>query len=390
MERLCDGLMSRDASVSDFAAETAADLLSDQFYDAPEHYAALQSALGWAVNLHGLSPHRERLDVELNPPEVKEARLHAAQADVQRRLEIRTGLDAVEAATASGDPEAILAELRHALPDVEADLLRVSIIERWREGHADLWLAALAGLALEAIDGPEDAKLIRLCLHWPLREGEPALVTAIVGHLARRFGKLDDWIEAEASEIDLRHAAKRLGDSAPHLSSFLTRVEDRRIDLLGLAIAARLQAEELRSDGGDAGQLALDLYRLCVPGEARLVGPVRAFMAKRREQPAWRKALLQLECMTVDHFGAQGQLGCYDFDYLRALLSDALRDADGTIADVAAHWAARLVKRGYFTGRENMAMLQIAVEEAPRYFHVVPPGFAALEAALKAHLDTTV
>ncbi|UYO00946.1 MAG: hypothetical protein KIT02_07020 [Devosia sp.] len=213
VERLCAGLVSPDAGVSDFSAVQAADLIGDYFFDSPEHHARLQTALDQAVWLHGPSANYDWLDEALSPHQVQAERQRMAEMGVARQGEVMAGVDALVRATSTQDPEVALAELRAILPDMPPDLLRVALTQRWQVDRAPVALVALVGLALEALQAPEvDGKLVQSCLAWPLREGPPEMVAGAVRVLEQHFSRADPWLERQWSIAELERAAARIDE----------------------------------------------------------------------------------------------------------------------------------------------------------------------------------
>lgn len=383
LNRLCDAIMSPEASVSSMAASTATSLLDGHFYNGPEHRLRLHAALDWAGNVHGESYAYRWLAEQLQPPEAAPERAAEAPANAERQRTINDRIARLASTIATPDPEIALVELRMLLPDTPAEALRVALIARWKDGHAVVCLAALCGLVLELTDGMEQPKdLAGLCLHWSLRQGPAPLIEHLLALLSERFDRLDSWIREERSVHDLRAAMLRFKAEAPATATALLRLHDRvrqrRLVLLEAAIAERLRRAVEEGDAAEPFELVLDLYRLCLPGEERLVEPVRAFMRTRGERSAWRRALLHLESMTLIHFGAFGEVAAYDFDYLRDVLSDGLKDDDVEIAGLAALLAAKLIDKALITRIEDFSSLELTLKRAGTRFDPVPTGFAVL------------
>lgn len=377
LSRLCSAIMSSDEALSRVAAQMVAGLLQDGYYNSDANYAALQRALDWAVDAHGLTSSHRWLDEQLNPPLVSQEELQTAE----EHLLLRAGMSAVEEATATLDPLVALAEMRTILPHAPNDLLRTAAEERYRASRVKIWLTVLGGLGLEAIEMGEAASA-RHALRLPLLEGTPAQVAALVVLLEDRVDWLDSWIRHESSVNSLRAARDRVGKVVDRL---LGMVKKRRVTLLENEIAARLRDEEARDDERYAAQLVLDLYKHCVPGEVSLAGPLRTFLEKRRSKAPWRMALVLLETLVVEHFGEQGALEGYDFAYLRWVMADALADEEVGIADLAAGKAAKLVSAGYLSSADDLAMLQDGLEMA-RAKGVLPGKFIELDTALNARI----
>ncbi|ODT50506.1 hypothetical protein [Devosia sp. 63-57] len=360
LSRLCDAIGSTDANVSRRAAEIAASQLADYFYDTPEFHLALQSALDWAVGQHGEAAEYDWLSSELNPPEITEAKLRQAQTNLEEAQKLRDGARRFGETTASLDPETALAELRLLLPDIPADMLSAALVEQWRASQSEVWLAGLAGLAIEQIDMGEGAEgPVDWYLHWPLTEGSPALIASVVQALDTRLERLDGYIRTLRGHRDLHVALRRLRladrQVASILETFKDKVDQRRTLLLEAEIAARLDREAQAPDDRGTAQLVLDLYRFCVPGEPRLIEPVRTFLAARAERRFWHCAQLDVECMVLIYFGGMDALAGYDFSYLRQLYKAGLADADPEVVDRAAFDALRLLKKGIATTDSDLA-----------------------------------
>jgi hypothetical protein len=185
---------------------------------------------------------------------------------------------------------------------------------------------------------------------------------------------------------DLNVAAQRFKTEAPEtavgLSQLLDRVRRQRPVLLEPVIGERLSKAEADGDQAEPFALALDLHRLCLPGETRLVAPVRTFMGQRRKSVAWRRAALHLESMALTHFSADGDAAGYDFDYLQALLSDGLKDHSVEVAALAAALAAKLIDRNLMARPEDLAGLEAAMAWSDNLFDPLPQSFAVLKTAI--------
>jgi len=386
-ERLCDAIMSPEAPVSSMAASTATSLLDDHYHDGPEQRLRLHAALDWAGGVHGESYAYRWLAEQLQPPVVAPERAAEASANAERQRTVNDRIARLASTTATPDPEIALVELRMLLPDTPAQALCAALIARWKDGHAVVCLATLCGLALELTEGMEQPKdLAGLCLHWPLRQGPAPLIEHLLALLSQRFDRLDPWIGEERSVRDLRAAMLRFEAEAPAtaaaLSNLLDRVRQRRLTLLEAAIAERLRRAVEEGDAAEPFELVLDLYRLCLPGEERLVEPVRAFMRTRGERGAWRRALLHLESMTLIRFGAFGEAAGYDFDHLREVLSGGLKDDDAGIAGLAAMLAAKLIDKALIARIEDLSSLELDLKRAGTRFDPVPAGLAVLKRSI--------
>ncbi|GEM_PF-2366123 len=207
--RLCAGLVSVDAETSRFAAEQAADLLSDYFFDREDYYARLRLSLAEAAVLHPFTPSHEWLAKELDPPEVTSEKLDIVEAAVQQS--IFEGVGTLCEVTAAIEPAVALAELRIILPDVPVSTLREALIARWREKPMPVWLAALAGLGLEELGRADpDVRLVHTLFYHPLRDGPAALVRAIAseaegliapGQDRERFARLREAITEALARV---------------------------------------------------------------------------------------------------------------------------------------------------------------------------------------------
>jgi tetratricopeptide (TPR) repeat protein len=225
VKRLAGGIMSGDATVSQFVAEQAADFLGDSFIDAPYHRRQLQEALDAAICLHGLNPNYEWLDDELDPSEIREETFRSAEETISLHASVEAGVSKLVETTATMDPDVALAELRQILPEAPPDILRTALVARWRADGSPVLLPTLVGLAGEAADGePVDGKLVWRCLHWPLRAGSAEEVDAAVTMLQER---LDGWAQLERSLRDLEGACKRLAVSAPETVGRVKALLDR-------------------------------------------------------------------------------------------------------------------------------------------------------------------
>lgn len=385
-DTLCDGLMAEDAAVSQATANIVAALLSDGFFSAARHAAHLQAALDWAIGTHAAISAYDWMGDELNPPDLSAENLRRLEAGIEQHAAIRDGIKTLEATTSAIEPAVALAELRHLLPRAPVDLLRPALAARWEEVRNPVLLVALIGLAMEVSETvPVDGRLMQLCLHNPLMQGLAPVVASAVELLAGRLASLDNWLVIEASMRDLTEAATRFAgdpDLSGPLEQLRSQAEARRIVLLEEIVMARLAEEARRDDDSLATQLALDLYRHCLPGVSTLAPPVRDFMRACRDRPAWREALLHLETMTVLHFGPQDRLARYDFDLLQRLLCDGIADTDPSVAALAANCATRLVSARRLTRPAHLAGLASALDRATA---AVPDGRAALRKALAAH-----
>ncbi|MFD1251304.1 hypothetical protein DEVEQU_01959 [Devosia equisanguinis] len=369
LSRLCDAIGSPDALVSRRAAEIAASQLADYFYGTPEAQLAFQSALDWAIAQHGEHTEYDWLAAELNPPEITETKLRQAQANLEHPQKLRDGARRFGDTTASLDPETALAELRLALPDIPANMLSAALIEQWRASQSEIWLAGLAGLAIEQLDISQNAEApLDWYLHWPLTEGSPALIASLVTAFDARFDRLDGYIRSLRGHRDLHIAVRRLRLAdrpvATVLEAFKDKIDRRRTPLIEADIAARFAREARATDDKGAAQLVLDLYRVCVPGEPRLIEPVRAFLAARAERRFWHCAQLDFECMVLIYFGGMDALAGYDFSYLRQLYKAGLADADPEVVDRAAFDALRLLKKGIATTDSDLAAFSAGLSAA--------------------------
>ncbi|MBJ3783549.1 hypothetical protein [Devosia sediminis] len=391
VERLASGIMSADAETSRFAAETAADLLGDYFFDDPRQFAALQGALDWARGVHEVTPDHKWLAEQLDPTEVSEAKLNEAAADLALHQTVRESVAAFGATTATTDPEIALAELRQLLPDAPREMIRVALVERWKDSRSPVHLTALAGLALEALDETRGGSSAALCLHWPLRNGSPEQVLAIIDALDKRSEHLEgsehleDWMRTQDGVRELRRAFARISDSAgvgTSVKEFMEWVEARHVLLLGEAIEARLAMEADKSDDERAFQLALDLYRLALPNEPALLWPVQKFMRDREASAAWREALLHFEAMRANYFAAHGEADPYELDDLVTLWCEALRDESADVARLAAAQAAKLVGNGVVEKPVDLARLDERLTWAGNLHPLLPDSFLTLRTAL--------
>jgi hypothetical protein len=377
--RVCDAIMSSDAALSAFAADEAASHLGNHFFDDVAHRLSLQSALDWAVGVHGELYVYQWLANELQPED--------AQASFEHHSTTNERVKALADTTATLEPEIALIELRHLLPDTPAEALRVPLIARWKEDHAIACLSALCGLVLELTDKCQERDgLIGLCLHSPLLEGPAPLIDRLLTVLSERFERLDSWIGTEGSVRDLQQAARRFNADMPEtaagLSRLLDRVRQRRLVLLEEQILEKLQRAAVGEPKTDPFDLALGLYRLCVPGEARLAAPIRSFMRARSDQVEWRRARLYLESMALTHFGAFDEADGYDRSYLLDVFSDGLRDIEVELAWLAAALATKLVDKGLLTRIDDLDRLRAAMQWADNLFDPVPDSFGALQTAI--------
>jgi hypothetical protein len=185
---------------------------------------------------------------------------------------------------------------------------------------------------------------------------------------------------------DLRAAARRFETQAPTtaavVSRLLYRVRQRRLVLLEATVAERLRRAAAEGEGAEPFELALDLYRLHLSGEPRLVAPIRSFMRQRNERSEWRRALLQLESMSLIRCGAFDEVAGYDVDYLLDLLSGGLRDNEVGIAELTATLAARLIDKGLITRIGDFSALEFDLKRAGNLFDPVPEGFAVLQQSI--------
>ncbi len=389
VQRLCDGIGSSNADVSLFYALHGADMLGDVFFDTPDHYDALQTALDRAVSLHGSNPTYEWLEKELNPVDVSTERLSAAEDNIALHASVNEGVGTVVETTSTLDPAVALAELRAAMPDAPAEMLRVAFTARWQVDRSPMSLVALLGVALEVIETePVDGKMVSLCLHWPLRDGAADVVTAAVVMLEHRFERLDSWMHWERSIIDLEGAAKRMTEVAlttgEKAAALLARAKDRRVTLLAASIAARLDQAVAEGDKADPFKMMLDVYRWCLPDHPELGAPVRAMLEARSEDVEWGRVQMLFEGAVIRHFGEQGRLGGYDFDAAMRLLHAGIKAHDERIAETAAMTASDLVRRGLIATQEQFWILLDALDWAVPLHPVPLKAFEDLRAAIAA------
>lgn len=378
--RLCEAIMSLDASLSEHAACDAARLVGDNFYEEAQFRLALQAAVDWAEGMHGPLPPYQWLANALQSPE---ARTAEAEADFVSSRKVNAAVKTLADTTATLEPEIALIELRVLLPVAPVDRLRVSLSARWQEDRAVVCLSALCGLVLELTAGePPREGLVGLCVRLPLREGPALLIESLLALLSARFGNLDGWIETEGSVRELKLAVRRFEAAAPGTAAALSRllncVYQRRLTLLKAQIEEKLARAASEEETMGSFELVLGPYRLYLPGEASLTLPVRRYIRARSDRLDWRRAGLYLESMALIHFDELGESADYDVDYLIQVLSEGLKDDEVEVAWLAATLATKLVEKDLLKQSEHFDDLIASMQWADNLHDPVPESFVTL------------